>query len=147
MTLRSRLGAGLVVIAIILVLPLVFAIRSLNGLHEDARALNEREFSALLVIGRLREGLNLLRREELALLFNKTKAARDTVDRELALVGAMADTLSHYSLPKYAQDIRTAVVQLTDAAPAEYKAALAGDTAQADALSAKVFVPALNKAD
>lgn len=147
MTLRSRLGAGLVAIAIILVLPLVFAIQSLNGLHEDSKALRDREFSALLLLGRLREGLNLLRREELALLFNKTQATRDTVDRELAQVGAMADTLSHYQLPLYAQDIRAAVAQIAAAAPAEYKAALASDTAQADALSANVFVPALNRAD
>jgi len=147
MTLRSRLGAGLVAIAIILVRPRGFAIQSLNGLHEDAKSLRDREFAALFTLGRLREGLNLLRREELALLFNKTQAARDTVDRELAIVGAMADTLSRFQLPRYAQDIRLAVIQIALAAPAEYKAALAGDTAQADAMSAKVFVPALNRAD
>src|SRR6185503_14483132 len=147
MTLRSRLGAGLVTIAIILVLPLVFAIRSLNRLHEDAKALRDREFSGLLLIGRVREGLNNLRREELALLFSYNSAARDTVDHELSHLGAMADTLSRFQLPSYAQDIRSAVQQIQQAAPSEYAAALAGDTAKADALSAKVFVPALNRAD
>jgi signal transduction histidine kinase len=147
MTLRSRLGAGLVTIAIILVLPLVFAIQSLKRLHEDAQSLRDREFAALLLIGRLREGLNNLRREELALLFARDVASRDTVDRELAHVGAMADSLSHYQLTKYAADIGVAVRQIAAAAPSEYRAALAGDTAQADALSGKVFVPALNRAD
>jgi hypothetical protein len=69
MTLRSRLAAGLVTIAIILVCPLVFAIQSLRGLHNDAVALREGDFAASLLLGRLREGLNDLRRQELSLLF------------------------------------------------------------------------------
>ncbi len=68
MTLRSRLSVGLVIITIILVLPLLFAIQSLYRLHDDAKALRDRDFAASLVIGRLREGLNDLHRGELALL-------------------------------------------------------------------------------
>lgn len=148
MTLRSRLGAGLATIAIILVLPLVFALKSLQRLHEDAQSLRDREFAALLLTGRIREGLDNLRREELALLFSYNNvAARDTVERELAHLGAMADSLNHYQLPGYATDIGVAVRQITAAAPAEYRAATAGDTALADNLSRKIFVPALNNAD
>jgi hypothetical protein len=69
MTLRSRLVVGLVTIAIVLVCPLVFAIQSLRALHADAVALRDREFAGSLLLGRLREGLSDLRRQELGLLF------------------------------------------------------------------------------
>jgi signal transduction histidine kinase len=147
MTLRSRLVVGLVTIAIVLVGPLVFAIRSLYGLHDDAKALRDREFAASLLIGRLREGLNDLRREELALLFAKNAASRDAMDREVGHVGALADSLAHFQLPSYASDINGSIRQIAAAAPAEYDMALQGDTARADSVSSRVFVPALSRAD
>ncbi len=92
MTLRSRLAAGLVIIAIILVTPLVLAITSLRRLHDDATTLRDREFAASLLIGRLREGLNDVRRAELALLFAKGDvASRDAMEKNVARVKALAD--------------------------------------------------------
>ncbi len=57
MTLRSRLAAGLVIIAIILVTPLVLAITSLRRLHDDATTLRDRhgfhlDTSHFAVVGR-----------------------------------------------------------------------------------------------
>jgi signal transduction histidine kinase len=147
MTLRSRLTIGLVTIAIILVGPLLFAIQSLYRLHDDAKALRDQEFAASLLIGRVREGLNELRRQELALLFSKDVAARDAMDNQVRHVAALADSLSHYQLPAYARDIGTSVQQVAEAAPSEYQAALANDTKVADSLSAHVFVPAVTHAD
>jgi len=147
MTLRSRLAVGLVTISIILVGPLVFAIQSLYGLRDDARALRDREFAASLLLGRLREGLNDLRREELALLFEKSTASRDTMDQQVARVAALADSLKHFQLPAYARDIGVSILQIADVAPAEYGAALASQAKVADSLSEHVFVPALNRAD
>jgi signal transduction histidine kinase len=147
MTLRSRLAAGLVTIAIILVGPLVFAIQALDRLNVGAKELRDRDFAASLLLGRLREGLTDVRHQELALLFTKDRASRDTMESDIAHVGALADSLSHFALPGYAQAIGTSVRQIAAAAPAEYHAALAGDTAHADRLSETVFVPALNHAD
>jgi signal transduction histidine kinase len=147
MTLRSRLSVGLVIITIILVLPLLFAIQSLYRLHDDAKALRDRDFAASLVIGRLREGLNDLHRGELALLFSKDVASRDAMDRQVRRVASLADSLSHYELPAYAKDIGTSVRQVADAAPFEYQAALANNTKVADSISSRVFVPALTHAD
>jgi signal transduction histidine kinase len=147
MTLRSRLGLGLVIIAIILVGPLVFAIQSLYRLHDDAIALRDRDFAASFLIGGLREGLNDLRRQELALLFSKDAASRDAMDRQVRHVASLADSLSHFQLPAYARDIGTSVALIANTAPAEYQAALANNTNLADSLSAHGFVPALNHAD
>jgi signal transduction histidine kinase len=147
MTLRSRLVAGLVTIAIILVGPLVFAIQSLSQLNDDARELRDRDFAASLLLGRLREGLVDLRQHELGLLFAKNATARDAMEREVAHVAALADSLSHFQLPAYALDIGTSVRQLADVAPDEYRAALANNARVADSLSAHRFVPSLSRAD
>ena len=147
MTLRSRLVIGLVTIAVILVGPLVFAVSSLFRLRTDALQLRETEIAALIVLGRLRDGLNDLRREELALLFSKDVASRDAMERELYHVDRLADTLAHYNLPTFASDIGTSIHLIAAAAPSENRAALAGDAKLADSLSANAFVPALNRAD
>jgi signal transduction histidine kinase len=147
MTLRSRLAVGLVTISIILVGPLVFAIQSLYGLRDDARVLRDQELAASLLLGRLREGLNDLRRTELALLFSKDSASRDAMDRQVTHAAALVDSLRHFQLAEYGRDIATSISQVADAAPAEYQAALANQTKSADSLSAHIFVPALNHAD
>ncbi len=147
MTLRSRLVIGLVTIAIILVGPLVFAVSSLFRLRTDALQLRETEIAALMVLGRLRDGLNDLRREELALLFSRDVASSAAMDRELFHAARLADTLAHYNLPSFASDISTSIQLISAAAPSEYHAALDDQTALADSLSAHAFVPALNRAD
>src|SRR5689334_19008828 len=147
MTLRSRLVIGLVTIAVILVGPLVFAVSSLFRLRIDALQLRETEIAALIVLGRLRDGLNDLRREELALLFSRDVATSNAMDRELYHADRLADTLGHYNLPTFASDIATSIHLISAAAPAEYRAAIAGDAKLADSLSEHAFVPALNRAD
>jgi len=147
MTLRSRLAFGLVMIALILVGPLVFAIQSLRVLKADATALAENEIAASLLLGRLREGLGDVRHNELALLFSKDSASQVAMDRQMDHVAAMADTLGRLNLPDYADTIRSAVRQMDSVATPEYKAALANDTTLADSLSLHYFVPALNRAD
>jgi signal transduction histidine kinase len=147
MTLRSRLVIGLVSIAIILVGPLLFAIPSLYRLNDDAKTLRDQEFAASLLIGRLREGLNDLRRQELALLLVHDVPSRDFTDKQLQHVAALADSLNRYQLPVYARVIAASVRQIADVAPSEYQAALANNVKVADSLSAHVFVPALTHAD
>ncbi len=147
MTLRSRLVTGLVLIAIILVGPLVIAIQSLYRLRDDVRAFRDKEFAASLLLGQLREGLNDLRRGELALLFARDTVSRNAMDRQVSSVAELGDSLSHFQLPDYAKDIGVSIRQIAEAAPEEYRFALAGDTTRADSMSLNVFVPALNHAD
>jgi signal transduction histidine kinase len=147
MTLRSRLAIGLVSIAIILVGPLLFAIPSLHRLNEDAKTLRDQDFAASLLIGRLREGLNDLRRQELALLLVHDLPSRNLTDSTMQHVAALADSLNAYQLPLFARDIGNTIRQIADVAPSEYHAALANNVKAADSLSDSVFVPALNRAD
>jgi len=147
MTLRSRLALGLVTIAIILVGPLVFAIYSLRSLNRDAKMLANTDFAASMLLGRLREGLSNVRRTELGLLLAHDAGSRDTMAQQVARVGTLADSLSHFELGKYGELIGSSVRQIAEIAPSEYTSALAGNAKTADSLSDSVFVPALNRAD
>jgi signal transduction histidine kinase len=146
MTLRSRLAAGLVIIAIILVTPLALAIKSLEGLHDAAES-QTRDFAASLLIARLRESLNDVRRQELALLFNHDARSRDDMSRGLEHVKVLSDSMGHYSLGSFAKNIGVSVNKLSKAADQEFRATLAARPDAADTLSARLFVPALNEAD
>jgi signal transduction histidine kinase len=146
MTLRSRLSLGLVIIAACLVAPLALAIQSLERLHTDAQ-LNNRAFAASLLIARLREGLNEVRREELALLFKPDATSRDAMGRGLARVKATSDSLGTFSLGRYGKNIGVSVRELQSAADQEFAATLAARPDSADTLSAKLFVPSINTAD
>ena len=147
MTLRSRLAFGLLAIAVILVAPLLFAVRSLEALHRDIRDLRNGEFAASLALGQLREGLNDLRARETALLFVHNAAAHDAMAAGMSTVSALADTLERSGIGKPAQDIREAVLEMATWAPYEYQAALAERRNDADSISMKHFAPALARAD
>ena len=144
MTLRSRLVVGLVIIAIILVTPLALAIQSLKGLGKDPAFPRDRDFAASLLLARLREGLNDVRRQELALLFPHDSESHDNIERGIRHVQAMSDSMSHYALPNIAKTIGVSVDKLSKAVDQEFAAALAARPDSADTLSGRLFVPAVN---
>ena len=147
MTLRSRLVLGLLTIAIILVAPLVLAVQALDQLHREARGLRDGEFAASLLIGRLREGLYDLRRQETALLFVHDVATRDAMDAQLQAVSHLADSLELFDLTRPASDVRRTIREINTWAPREYVAALANRKDEADTISATHMQPALARAD
>jgi signal transduction histidine kinase len=147
MTLRARLAAGLITIAVLFVGPLVFAIKSLQQLQVNAKELRDREVEGSLVLGRVREGLNELRRQELALLFTNEAASRDAMAAQVQYVRNLADSLGTFDLPDQATSIASAMEQVMAAAPAEYEAALANKPHVADSISANHLGPALSRAD
>ena len=147
MTLRSRLILGLLTIAMILVIPLLIAVQAMDRLHRDARALRDKEFAASLLLGRLREGLNDLRRFETALLFVHDARTRDLMDKQLAVVHHTADSLTSFQLDKSALDVNTSIAEILSWAPREYGAALADHRDEAEQISTGHIVPALAKAD
>ncbi|HEX4467909.1 MAG TPA: HAMP domain-containing protein, partial [Gemmatimonadaceae bacterium] len=147
MTLRSRLIVGLLTIALILVIPLLIAVQAMDRLHRDARALRDNEFAASLLLGRLREGLNALRRAETALLFVHEARTRDTMDAQLKAVAATADSLKNFNLDKSAGDVARHIAAIEAWAPQEYAAALAEHRDEAEQISQTHLVPALGGAD
>ena len=148
MTLRSRLTAGLLAIAIILVVPMLLAVRSMEQMHRTARELRDGEFAASLLLGRLREEMNDLRRQEIALLFVHDVGTRNAMARTVDRVSVLSDSLlRQYRLELSARDVQSSVLEITKWAPLEYNAALTERKAEADSISSKHLQPALARAD
>jgi signal transduction histidine kinase len=147
MTLRSRLAIALLAIAVILVIPLLIAVKSLDRLHSDVVALQKGEFAASLLLGRLREGLYDLRRQELALVFVHDSSSRNAIGRQLADVHQLADSLDHYQLTKASAGVRSAIATIDKWGPEEYTTARNERSGRADSISTTYIVPALDSAD
>ena len=147
MTLRTRLILGLLTIAVILVVPLFVATRSLDRLQGEAEQLREGDFTASLLLGRLTEAINDLRSAELALPIVKTQESRESMEERLGTVRQLTDSLDHYELGGAAQDIRAAMSVVGDNITAEYDAARSGSNAEVDRISSKVMIPAITRAE
>jgi signal transduction histidine kinase len=146
MTLRSRLALGLATIALILVVPLIVALRSLDGVQGGLRELRAKEFAASLLLGQLRDSLSGLRRAEDALLFVKTQEQHDRVTNSVANVARMANRLAGFGLDSAARRIDSAIRAVADWAPREFEAVLANPTV-ADSISETYVRPALERAN
>src|SRR5215210_2200489 len=98
MTLRTRLGLGIVSITIILLVPLLLALRSLETVHEITRSLRDREFAGSLQLGRFRQATDDIRRSEDALLFVHDEASLARMKQTLDGLSAIGDSLDRYKL-------------------------------------------------
>jgi signal transduction histidine kinase len=146
-TIRTRLALGLFAIAVVLLLPLVLALRSLDRVHDQTEALRDREFAASLLLGRMSESAKDLRTAETALLFLHDVPSRDAMAAQIDRLDRMADTLGGFQLPEAANQIRAALNAVVRYAPLEYQAAFLGNTRSADTLSNRHVVPAINAVD
>ncbi len=144
MTLRTRLALGLLAIALILMLPLAVALRSLQRLHDSAIELRDREFAASLLLGRMRTGADDLRRAEDALLFVHDPASNERMGRELQKLAAQAGSLDRFALDSAARLVRSELHELSSLAPREYDLAVAGSAA-AESLSTQRVRPAIGR--
>lgn len=147
MTLRARLTLGLLTIAVILIVPLLLAIRSLDRVHEESKMLRDGDFAGSLVLGSLRESLNDLRAAELALLFVRDQKSRQTMQQRIRDVQRLADSLQAYKLDTAASAVRVSMEQVAANESAEYAAATAGRAPEAERISADRVIPAIVRAE
>ena len=147
MTIRTKLAVALVAILALLVTPLGIAYRSLERVHAATLLLRDREFAASLLLGRVRSGMEELRRAETALLFVHDVGSRDAMSRAIAGVVAKTDSLERYQLDSAARDIRGAISEVALLAPEEYRVALDGRTSLAERISTLQVVPAMARVE
>ena len=147
MTLRTRLTLGLLTIAVILVVPLLLATRSLNRLHSDMRALRDGEFVASLLLSRTREALNAVRANELAVLFVPKDESLTKMLGSIREVEQLADSLDVHGLGPAAQALRTSMIQASQGAQAEFEAIRNGQPREGERVSEEQVVPALTHAE
>jgi signal transduction histidine kinase len=143
-TIRTRLALGLFAIAVVLLLPLAFTLRSLDRVHDETMALSDSVFAASLLLGRMGAATENLLRAETSLLFVPDTSSRDAMTLQISRLAAMVDTLKTFHLREAAGQIQAAINAVVVYAPREYQAALAGRTGAADTLSNRHVVPAIN---
>jgi signal transduction histidine kinase len=146
-TIRSKLALGLFAIAVVLLLPLVFALRSLERLHEATVDLRNREFAASLLLAELRSSADDIRRVENAILFVRDSTSLRSMNAEIVRLGERAERLHAYDLGAAASEIGVAIAELARVIPLEFAAASSGNTAAADSLSTRHFVPGIRRVE
>ena len=147
MTLRARLGWGLSAIVLVLLIPLLISLRSMEQLYRTSRVLRDREFAASLLLGSFRERTDDARRAEDALLFIHDQQSLARMQREIDELVALADSLDRYSLDLSASQIRPSLDSLRAAARDEHEAATAGRSKVAEDISVRRTRPALAAVD
>jgi signal transduction histidine kinase len=147
MTLRARLGWGLVAIALVLIVPLLISLKSLEHLYETSRLLRDREFAASMVLGSFRERTDDARRAEDALLFIHDEKSATRMQHEIDGLVALTDSLDRYRLELPAAQIRGSLDALRAAARDEYEQASAGRSTVAEMVSQQRTRPAIASVD
>jgi len=147
MTLRARLSWGLLAIAVVLIVPLILSLRSLEHLYETSRLLRDREFAASMVLGSFRERTDDARRAEDALLFIHDQKSATRMQREIDGLVSLTDSLDRYHLDLSATQIRNSLDSLRAAARDEYEQASAGRGTVAEMISQKRTRPAIASVD
>jgi signal transduction histidine kinase len=144
MKLRTRLGLGIVSITIILLVPLILALRSLEEVHQTTRTLRDREFAGSLKLGTFREMTDVVIRQEDAMSIIGDPTEYMKMRQQLNRLAIMADSLAPFSNPQAADDVRTAIFALRASTEAQYAAIRAGARNTADEISLQRTRPALN---
>jgi signal transduction histidine kinase len=147
MTLRARLGWGLLAIAVVLIIPLLLSIRSLEQLYGTTRLLRDREFAASLLLGTLRERTDDTRRAEDALLFIHDEKSSLRMQRQIDTLFILSDSLQRYRLELPASQIRASLDALRSAARDEFEQAAASRATVAEMISSQRTRPAIAVVD
>ena len=142
--LRGRLAVGTLGIALVLAVPLVFAVNSLERVHAVTLDLRNGAFAASLLLGRFREGADNLRRADDALLFVHDTASQSRMGREIAAMRAMSDSLDLYALHAAATDVRLALDSLRVLTQEEYEQAQSGKGTDAEVVSSQWVRPRIS---
>ncbi|MGI8618631.1 MAG: sensor histidine kinase [Gemmatimonadaceae bacterium] len=141
MTLRARLSAGLIGIALVLLIPLLLALNSLEQLEDTNRELRDTDFAASIAIGRLRSETDDIRAAENALLFVHDDSSRRRMAAHIAHADSLAAMLGTYHLERESAQIRAALARISEVAAAEYAAANEGRPRDAEQISAGQLLP------
>src|SRR5678815_5965233 len=86
MKLRTRLGLGIVSITIILLVPLILALRSLDAVHTQTRMLRDKEFAASLLLGNLRSINDDVKESETAVLLTNKPETFARIRKNICLL-------------------------------------------------------------
>ena len=142
LSLRARLLVGTLGVALVFAIPLAVALRGLDRLRASTDQLRATDFAASLVLGRVREGVDDLRRAEDGVLFLRDADSRRALTAEVETLRGLAASLRGYELDSAARDLTRAVDEVAAAAPLLVEAAASENPSLADSISAQRMRPA-----
>ena len=146
MTLRARLAVGLVIIAVVFIVPIVVARNAMSRLHEQVSGLQDQEFKSSLTLGKLRDALADVRAREVVFgLVGPIDTEHLVLRQALRTARAITDTLARSDTAAHriavSLDVMNAVVER------EYAALLTGNNDLADSLSRTVMAATMADAE
>ncbi len=141
MTLRARLSAGLIGVALVLLVPLLLALNALERLETANRELRDTDFAASIAIGRLRAATDDIRAAENALLFIHDEASRSRIAEHISQADSLASRLGAYNLEGEGSQIRASLARISEAAALEYAAASEARPGDAEQISSGRLLP------
>src|SRR5258708_16034292 len=141
MTLRARLAWGLFAITLVLIVPLLLSLKSLEHLYETSRLLRDREFAASLLLGSFRERTDDARRAEVALLFIHDSKSAARMQTEIDGLVSLSDSLDQYRLGLSASQIRASLGALPSPARDAYEQASTGRSTLTEMISQPPTTP------
>jgi signal transduction histidine kinase len=144
MSIRSKLALGLFTIALVLLVPLLLALRSLERLHGATKQLQTQDVAASLLLNRMRAGTDELRQLDLSLVFFAQPSKRAEMDSQITMLAGLADSLRAYEMNHSAVRIGDAVRQIDAYVPNVYEASSRGNTAAADSISQRYLQPSIS---
>jgi signal transduction histidine kinase len=151
-TIRARLALGLFAIAIVLIVPLVLALKSSRDLHAGTRELRDQEFQALIYLNRARTDLEQVRRAEtnIGVFGRDTLSGYSPLDTLMVRVDTLREPLRQLRLLRlgnYAGVVEESLDDVMRLAAQEYRLMRADSGGAALQLSQDSILPALTRAE
>jgi len=144
-TLRLRLVLGLAAVALLLAAPLGLALRALGRAEQAASTLRTQEVAASLLLGRVREVVQELRRADLAVItVPDDPAGAQYLAARTGALRAVTDSVQAFGLPAFASQMARAASILESDGQAEAAAAARNDTEGAERISNQRVGPAID---
>jgi signal transduction histidine kinase len=144
MTLKVRLGVGLVAIAVVLVAPFVVALRALQGLQLETASLREREYEATLLLGRMRSLHDELKLNTEWLTLLPSDTTRLLFLERLQTLSRQTDTLQRMTGSVSVLRLRSSAARLAEQGTVAFELSRRGRSRGADSIGDLVLRPALD---
>ena len=148
MSLRARLAAGLAIIAIVLIVPLVIARTAMLELHDQIVELRETEVRSSVYLGNLRDAVADVRAREVQLGVVPEEKSHQDLREAILAARAWADSVSRTYFDSTAPNVvRSRLDQVASLADNEWELYRAGRNTAGDSLSDASTKPAISVAE
>jgi signal transduction histidine kinase len=148
MTLRARLAVGLVIIAIVLIVPLIIARNAMIDLQSQVVELRDTEVKTSIYLGSLRDAVSDVRSREVALGIVRDEKTHQELLESIRVARGWADSVTvSFADSTTPKAIRSRLEQMAPLAEDEAVAYRAGRITEGDSISDLHMEPVISEAE